>query len=357
MHEFKLTYAVLGLDESHVFLFDELYSLLGSNFKVIINYTPKAIKTGKTPFVRSEYEVNYYLNTNFAKKLLSESDAIVISNTNNEIKKIAMHSKKKLVYIEGERSRKNKFTVKEEIMHRIGMFIHHKIYQRKNLFYLCIGSYVESDLNKYHLYKNRCIPWGYWPYLKIENPINKKWDNKNVNLVYIGQMISIKRPEISIHIAKLFIAKGFCVQLDFLGSGTLLEDFKKLSTEKIPNLNITIHGRVPLDEVKDMLQKAHFYLSTSDYHDGWNMVTNQSLECGTPVIANNEVGSTNSLIINNYNGCVFSDDNMDLIINNFIDSLNINSFNLLTKNALSSFQNFSPKAKAAFLIKEIKNHL
>lgn len=350
---FNLIYAVWAIDESHVAIFDELFNLLGQKFKVIIDSTPDTIITGKTPFRRPQYEINYNENTSKAKEYFKNADVIIVGNTNKKIRSKSFKARNKLVFIEGERINKKNFSLFEKLKHNIGLFFHHKIYQRKNLLYLCIGSYVKQDLYEHNLYIDKCIDWGYWP--KINDLANKekKWDGKHINLVYVGQLIPIKRPEMCFEIAKTFEKNGFIVHLDFLGSGILLDQIKQIADTNPINGGVCVLGRVPLENVKQYLQNAHFYLSTSDYHDGWNMVINQSIQCGTPVISQEEVGSAKALITPKINGFLYDDKNIYEVIED-ISSYIKNDYHKLL-NFDKSF--VSPKEKAIYLINTITKYL
>ena len=90
-----------------------------------------------------------------------------------------------------------------------------------------------------------------------------------------------------------------------VGSGEMLEDFKKAVNNE--GLSDVIHllGAVSPEEVRSHMKKANIFIFTSDYNEGWGAVLNEAMNSACAVISGHAIGSTAFLVSHKENGFVY----------------------------------------------------
>ena len=145
--------------------------------------------------------------------------------------------------------------------------------------------------------KNKIFQSGYFI-----DPIESFNNKKDRSIVYVGQLIERKQ---IVEFAKLFILNnGLGYQsLNIIGKGPqkmILEEISK-SSNKVCKINLL--GRLNSKETYEIISKSSLLVIPSTF-DGWAVVVNEALLCGTPVIASSSVGA-GVLLGNNIRGDVF----------------------------------------------------
>jgi glycosyltransferase involved in cell wall biosynthesis len=165
----------------------------------------------------------------------------------------------------------------------------------------------------------------------IRNPINKKeiiqsslesqqHSKDIVNFLFIGQ--------IEKHKGILFLINAFNslkelnIKLDIIGSGSQLENAKKISK----NDNISFYGKLPHKETLEKITTTNFVIAPSLCYENSPNIVIEALNAGKPVITA-DIGGTAELI-NINNGYKFEAGNKEDLINKIKLAMeNINNFN------------------------------
>ena len=130
------------------------------------------------------------------------------------------------------------------------------------------------------------------------------------------------------------------IEFHFVGNFFLEEQSRKIFHKKVNALkNCFFHGYKTAEEVNIFMNSCKMILNLS-YCDGYGLVVNQSMQCGTPVICTNTTGSS-EIISNNFNGFVLNSMNDEkiveqaskILIKNFEDD---NYYNEIKSNLLKS---------------------
>ena len=251
-------------------------------------------------------------NEDKAIELLDESDVVIIGAAPYKYLKEAV-KKKKMIFLYTERLNKlgplGLFTP-ASIKHVIGRI---KGYNHKNIFVLCAGAYVATDLYRLGCYKEKTYKWGYFPELityEREELFQKK-KNTIPLILWVGRLIDWKHPEEVISIAKRLKSDGYQFRLDVIGDG----EMKAALTQMINDCELTDHvnmiGSVKSGEVRSYMEKANIMLFTSDEKEGWGAVLNEAMNSGLSVVASHKAGSTCFLIENDKNGMVYDSGNSE----------------------------------------------
>lgn len=134
------------------------------------------------------------------------------------------------------------------------------------------------------------------------------------------------------------------IEFHFVGSFFLEKQTMKIFNEKVKVLkNCFFHGYKTVEEVNIFLNNCKMILNLS-YCDGYGLVVNQSMQCGTPVICTNTTGSSeiisnnfNSFVINSMDDEKIAEQACEILIRNFEDD---NYYNEIKSNLLKSNTKF-----------------
>ena len=114
-----------------------------------------------------------------------------------------------------------------------------------------------------------------------------------------------KHPELPILLAKKLKKKGYKFHLDMYGTGELENVSKKLAERLELKDCVTFQGEVPNHQLHKAMRKAEIFLFTSDRHEGWGAVANESMSEGCVLVASDVIGSVPYLVSDGFNGFTF----------------------------------------------------
>ena len=333
----------------------EMQKRLGEDFKFIstVKIFDWRLKLGFKD-LDNEYDfvVKAYENEEskaLAKKLTLESDVAIIGSTTDEILEERLKQDKLTfryrarVFIFPDGFYKTVFN-KEKL--KLFYNRHIKFRKNKNLYMLCANAYGAKDFNFLGLYKNKIYKWGYFLETNkydIDKLIEKKEENKKIEIIWVARFIKWKHPEIVVKLAKRLKKQNINFHIRMLGTGVLEEKTRK----KVKELNLEdvleIVGQVPSDEVKGYMEKANIFIGTSDSQEGWGAVINESMNAGCAIVANKKMGSVPFLIKDNENGLIYTsykelENKVKSLIDDkeLRDKLGINAYKYITEKWTSS---------------------
>lgn len=119
-------------------------------------------------------------------------------------------------------------------------------------------------------------------------------------ILFAGNLISIKNPIRIIHSFAMLAKNNQTIQLKIAGSGILKNEL----TSIIDKLNLTNRikfiGQIPALQLADQMRRAKLLILPS-LSEGWPNVIQESLACGTPIVAS-RVGGIPEMITDGQNG-------------------------------------------------------
>ena len=181
-----------------------------------------------------------------------------------------------------------------------------------NVYLLCSSAFTAPDYAKFGLFGGRCYKWGYFPEVKrydnIDGLIGKK---KKASILWVARFIKLKHPELPLAVAKRLRDEGYSFELNLIGSGVLEGEIR--STIKKYDLadHVNLLGTMKPWQVREHMEEAQIFLFTSDRHEGWGAVLNESMNSGCSVVASDAIGSAPYLISDGENGFTFADGDAD----------------------------------------------
>lgn len=260
------------------------------------------------PYVKLLYEEEA-----FCKQLIMESDILLVG----------WQEREDLIK---PRLDANKFTIRlSERLYREGQYKaispkglirkykEHTKYRRKNVFLLCCGAYVASDFHLVKAYPKKMYRFGYFPETKVfegDSLFEKKPSLDKVEIVWAGRMMPLKHPEFVLRLAADLKERGYSFHIHFVGGGEMeAEMLAKVSSDLSDE--ITTYGFLPPQEVREIMEKSHIHIFTSNHLEGWGAVVNEAMNSGCAVVANSEAGAVPFLIKHKKNGLIYKNGSYD----------------------------------------------
>lgn len=188
-----------------------------------------------------------------------------------------------------------------------------KYYKLKNTYLLAASAFAKKDFEKINRFRNRSYKWGYFPETKIytvSEIVKQKQANK---ILWCGRFIDLKHPEDMLQVAKKLKDNGYNFVLEYIGSGLLEKKLKNIVMEYNLVDNVKFLGTMKPEQVRKYMEQSGIYVFTSDRHEGWGAVLNESMNSMCAVVASHAIGSVPFLIENNKNGLVYESGNVEML--------------------------------------------
>lgn len=186
----------------------------------------------------------------------------------------------------------------------------HTKYRNGNVYLLCFGAYVASDFHIVRAYPDKMYRFGYFPETKRyeDNSLFRgKSSLDTIQIVWAGRFMPLKHPEFVTKLAKDLKARGLAFHIHFVGGG----EMENVLTKQIEEWNlgdcITMYGFQSPTKVREIMEKSHIHLFTSNHLEGWGAVVNEAMNSGCAEVANSQVGSVPFLIKHKENGLIYKD--------------------------------------------------
>ncbi len=295
-----------------------LYELLGEDYR-FIQTEPMEEERLAMGWSREGENLPYVLQFDKqeeeCRKLIAESDVLLAG----------WSSKDELVQ---ERMSRNKLTVRiSERIYREGQWkvispkglIHkyreHIRFRKNKAYLLCAGAYVASDFALIGAYPGKRYRWGYFPECRhyeqgyLENLKSK---SKRVDIVWAARFIPLKHPEYMLRLAKSLKENPVCdFRIHMVGSGELEEKMRKLAAEYGVEDVVTFYGFMRPEEVREVMERCHIHVFTSNHLEGWGAVVNEAMNSGCVPVGNVQAGAIPYLLKHKENGMVYPADRFD----------------------------------------------
>lgn len=258
-----------------------------------------------TPYVR-----NYWEEQEACKNLIAEADAVIFGGTDEECYIADRLKSGKLIIRYSERLYKTgryKFISPRGLRKK---FFDHTRYAFRNVYLLCSGAYVAGDFRLVSAYPFKKFKYGYFPVCKrydveylMESKSGKKGDI--VEMLWAARMIDWKHPEVPVKLAYQLKKEGYRFHLTMAGGGYMEQEIKKLARELDVKDVISFVGNQNPERIRELMEQADIYLTTSDNEEGWGAVINEAMNSGCAIVANKMMGAAPYLIEHGCNGFLY----------------------------------------------------
>ncbi len=255
------------------------------------------------PYVRCLYEQEYE-----CRKRIMESDVVLFGWTGRED-------------LAAQRLDSGKTTMRvSERLYRTGQwkavsprglvakYKEHIKYRKQNVCMLCAGAYAASDFHLIGAYPNKLFKWGYFPELRTyteEEFAALKPESGMLELVWAGRFLPLKHPEYVVRLAKTLREKGFSYRIHMLGNGELEPAIRQDVERSGLEGQFRFYGYTEPKKVRDVMERCHIHLFTSNQLEGWGAVVNEGMNSGCVEVVNAQVGAAPYLIRHGVNGLLY----------------------------------------------------
>lgn len=290
-----------------------MYERLGNDYCFIqtIPMEKERIEMGwsldlkEVPYLRCLYEDEYE-----CRKKIMESDVVLLGWTERKD-------------IDTERLESGKITIRvSERIYREGQwkavsprglaakYNEHIKYRDKAVYLLCAGAYTASDFHLIGAYPDKMLKWGYFPETRIydEKTLFSMKPQGPLQLVWAGRFIPLKHPEYVVRLAKTLSERGFDFRIHMLGSGEMEQEIIQQTKQVGLYEKFKFYGYTEPEKVRDVMERCHIHLFTSNYLEGWGAVVNEGMNSGCVEVANAQAGAVPYLIEHGVNGLIYPDD-------------------------------------------------
>lgn len=292
-------------------LCDALYRRLGADFTFIQTMPMEeervamgwALDVHRLPYVQCLYEDEYG-----CLKKIAESDVVLFGWTGREdIAAARLASGKTTMRVSERLYREGQWKM---ISPRglAAKYQEHIKYRRKNVCMLCAGAYTASDFRLIGAYPDKMFRWGYFTALRTyseERFAAMKPQGGTLHIVWAGRFIPLKHPEYTVRLARRLRESGFAFCVHMLGDGEMepavRRDVKSAGLEEY----FRFYGYTEPERVRDVMERCHIHLFTSNHLEGWGAVVNEGMNSGCVEVVNAQVGAAPYLIRHGENGLVY----------------------------------------------------
>jgi len=203
-----------------------------------------------------------------------------------------------------------------------------RYFRKANFYKLNASAFAAADHLKLHTYKGRMFKWGYFTHVDedfdVEASIMDASTSEITPLMWCSRFLTLKHPELPVLMAKELKDKGYKFMLSMYGDeGNAAKHDGVYSRKKLEALIaelkvgdcVQLMGNRPNNEIIQAMRKNAIFLFTSDSHEGWGAVANESLSCGCVLVGSDAIGSVPYLVENGFNGFKFRSGDADDLTN------------------------------------------
>lgn len=298
-------------------LCEALYRELGKEFTFIQTMPMEeervamgwSVDIGTLPYVKCLYEEEYD-----CLKKIAESDVVLFGWTEREdIVESRLKSGKTTLRVSERLYREGQW---KAVSPRglIAKYHEHIKYRRQNVCMLCAGAYTASDFHLIGAYPDKMFKWGYFTALRTYEEAQLealKIKDGVLHIVWAGRFIPLKHPEYVVRLAGRLKRKGYEYHIHMLGDGELESSLRQEVVDSGLADYFTFYGYTEPEKVRDVMEKCHIHLFTSNYLEGWGAVVNEGMNSGCVEVVNAQVGAAPYLIRHGENGLVYPDDSYE----------------------------------------------
>lgn len=191
-----------------------------------------------------------------------------------------------------------------------------RYYRNKRFYKLCCSAFCSHDDNRLFVYQGRHYKWGYFTAVSDMNE-NEIVDSSistsdvTIRMMWCSRFLKLKHPELPILMAARLKSKGYKFILNMYGEGEELKATRDFVCEMEVDDVVQFHGAKPNTEILKAMRNHDIFLFTSDRNEGWGAVANEAMANGCALVASNAIGSTPYLVENGINGYAFTSENAE----------------------------------------------
>ena len=298
-------------------LCDALYERLGRGFAFIQTMPMEAervemgwgVAENEIPYVMCLYEDEYE-----CLKRIMESDVVLFGWTGREdIVMPRLQSGETTLRVSERLYREGQW---KAVSPRglIAKYREHIRYRKENVCMLCAGAYAASDFHLIGAYPDKLFKWGYFTKLRTYGDgafAAMKPKEGPLQIVWAGRFIPLKHPEYAVRLGAALQKNGHAFRIHMLGGGEMEAALKQEIRREGLSESFVFYGYTGPEQVRDVMEKCHIHLFTSNHLEGWGAVVNEGMNSGCVEVVDARVGAAPFLIRHGENGLLYQSGSYD----------------------------------------------
>ncbi len=298
-------------------LCDALYERLGRGFAFIQTMPMEAervemgwgVAENEIPYVMCLYEDEYE-----CLKRIMESDVVLFGWTGREdIVMPRLQSGKTTLRVSERLYREGQW---KAVSPRglIAKYREHIRYRKENVCMLCAGAYAASDFHLIGAYPDKLFKWGYFTKLRTYGDgafAAMKPKEGPLQIVWAGRFIPLKHPEYAVRLGAALQKNGHAFRIHMLGGGEMEAALKQEIRREGLSESFVFYGYTGPEQVRDVMEKCHIHLFTSNHLEGWGAVVNEGMNSGCVDVVDARVGAAPFFIRHGENGLLYQSGSYD----------------------------------------------
>lgn len=298
-------------------LCEALYRRLGKGFVFIQTMPMEAervemgwgVAENEIPYVMCLYEDEYE-----CLKRIMESDVVLFGWTGREdIVMPRLQSGKTTLRVSERLYREGQW---KAVSPRglIAKYREHIRYRKENVCMLCAGAYAASDFHLIGAYPDKLFKWGYFTKLRTYGDgafAAMKPKEGPLQIVWAGRFIPLKHPEYAVRLGAALQKNGHAFRIHMLGGGEMEAALKQEIRREGLSESFVFYGYTGPEQVRDVMEKCHIHLFTSNHLEGWGAVVNEGMNSGCVEVVDARVGAAPFLIRHGENGLLYQSGSYD----------------------------------------------
>lgn len=314
----KLTFVSNYINHHQIPLSERLYQKLGSGYSFIQTQPMERERKEmgwETDLSTLPYLKCYYEEKEACERLILESDIVIFGGVEEESYIVPRLAAGKPVIRYSERLYREGQWKAVSPRGLLKKYKDHTRYRKKNVYLLCSGAYVASDFHIVRAYPEKMFQWGYFPEVRrydVDALLSGKGNKEgSVEILWAGRFLPLKHPEYALALARRLMEKGIAFHLTMIGGGEMETALKEEVKQKGLFDKVTFTGYQKPEKVRAYMERAHIFLFTSNYLEGWGAVLNEAMNSGCAVVADAKIGAVPFLVKHDRNGLVYRDGNLE----------------------------------------------
>lgn len=300
---------------------DEMFLILGSSFHFIETCPPadRSKKGSEEDYSTREYLICAWRDQSSrddALRLAIESDVALFGAGSFSYQRYRVKNTCKISFEVSERwLKRGIFSLLSPRLWKYQLH-YHTLFYKKPLYKLCASGFAAADQRLMCSFKNKCFKWGYFPYNRVlDKHIEEELEVPTLRIMWCSRFLKLKHPELPVLLADRLKKKGVRFVLDMFGDGPEFNKTEALIEERHLSDCVVLHGSKPNTIITEQMRNHSIFLFTSDKHEGWGVVANESMANGCLLVSSNEIGSTPYLIKHRITGCIFKSKSLSSLEN------------------------------------------
>ena len=313
LEQMTITFVSNYINHHQIPFSDALYEQIGANYCFIQTMPMEeervamgwSVDAKALPYVRCLYE-----DEDECRRIIAGSDVVLLGWTGREdIAEERLQSGKATIRISERIYREGQWKMVSP-RGLLAKYKEHIRYRRKNVYLLCAGAYTASDFHLIGAYPGKMFRWGYFPELRTysEQQFASLKKDGPLQIVWAGRFIPLKHPEYVVRLAECLRRNDYDFCVHMAGSGELEQEIRQAVRQSGLSEQFVFYGYQPPDKVRDIMERCHIHLFTSNHLEGWGAVVNEGMNSGCVEVVNLQVGAAPYLIEHGKNGLVYADD-------------------------------------------------